>query len=91
MGLLLYGLPILLGFICGFFFTVPVNAALTVVAVAIGGGLLWSTRNAEIGGLIGVIAAFLAGVFLAAMWVTVGLTSGFVASIDMSWLLRQAP
>jgi hypothetical protein len=88
MKLVMWGVPILLGFMCGFFFTLPVNIAISAVAGGAGGWMLWSTRNHEIGALVGVIAMFLAGIFLVSLWVTIASVSGFAMHVDLSWLLR---
>jgi hypothetical protein len=86
--LVLYGAPILLGFVCGYFFAFPVVVVLTLIAVGIGVGLLYSTRNAELGSLIGFIAAIEATIFLASLWITVAIVSGFAVHVDLSWLFR---
>ena len=88
MSLLWHGLPILLGAAAGYIFSLPVNLALTAIAVIVAGYLLWSTKDAEIGALIGIIAAMVAILFLGSMWITIGIIHGL--SLDLSWLLRSA-
>jgi len=88
MGLLLYGLPILLGFVVGYFFTLPIALSVSFVALAIGIYGLWSTRNAEIGGLVGVIAIFETAIFAVSVWVTIALVNQAFHYISLSWLLR---
>lgn len=90
MGLLLYGIPIGLGFAFGYIFTLPVNIALSVIAASVAGWLFWSTRNAELGSLVGVIAVVEVGIFLVSLWITIAVVTGFVMHIDLSWLLRSA-
>ena len=86
MGLLAYGIPILLGILFGFTFTVWVNVVMSIVLSFVAIGALASTYDKELGGLIGIIVAVEIGIFLSALWVTIGILAGF--SIDLSWLLR---
>jgi len=86
--ILLYGVPIGFGVLLGYVLTWQVNFILAGVAGLVGGGLLWSTRNAELGSLIGVIAAIEAALFvIPLLLVTVGV-NGFAPVFDFSWLLR---
>lgn len=69
MPLLLYGGPILVGFVFGYFFTTPVIVIMTVVAAMVGAGLM-PQRNQEIGGLVGVIVWIVLGIGVVTMWGT---------------------
>ncbi len=89
MGFLLYALPISIGFIVGYFLTMPVNIAVSGAAVCVAGFMLWTTRNAEIGALIGVIAAVIAVIFILSQWATILLSHNIIGAIDLSWLFRK--
>lgn len=81
------GLPILSGMACAYIFSLPVNVALSGIAIIIAGSLLWSTRNAELGALLGMFAGMLAALFLVGMWLTAAVIYGI--GVDLSWLLRS--
>lgn len=86
---LAFGVPILLGFICGYFFTIPVNILLTTIAMGIGYLLLWSTRDAELGAIFGIAAIIIAIIFSVALWITIGLTGDIFHGINITWLIRK--
>lgn len=85
----IYGLPILIGFIVGYFLTLQVNIALSIVAVSIAVFMLWKTRNWEIGALIGIIAAVIVSVFILAQWATIAYSGNMIGPIDLTWLFKS--
>lgn len=89
--LLWNGLPVAIGILCGLAFTWQVNAVLGTAAAVVAGWMLWTTRDAEIGALVGVIAAILAGLFIVSLGITTALAYGVFSAPNLSWLLRGAP
>ena len=66
---LFYVLPILIGFIVGYFFNTAVIVFMTIVAAVVG-VILRPKREQEIGALIGVIAWIMIALGAIAMWGT---------------------
>lgn len=88
MKAIIYGVPIILGFVCGYFLSLPVICLLTIVAISIASYLLWVTKDAELGVIVGFIAAIEAAIFLASLWVTTFVVSGWSIPINLHWVLR---
>lgn len=88
MQALLYGVPVLVGFVLGYFLAWPVLVLISVGIIAFAGWMVWTTKDAEIGAFIGVIVAFEAGIGLVSMWVTMAVIYGVTAHIDLHWLFR---
>lgn len=88
--LLFYGVPILLGANAGYFLAWPVNAVLALGAAAFAGWMLWTTKDAELGAIVGVLAAIVCGIFILAMGVTVLVVYGPTMDLSvLSWVVRQ--
>jgi hypothetical protein len=85
--LLLNGLPIVLGIGCAMIFAAPVALILAAIAAAIAGWLLWATKDAELGAMIGIIAAWEAVLFVTPLLLTLAVLYGF--TLDLSWVLRK--
>jgi len=88
--LAVWGIPIFLGLVLGYIFSLPVNIIISLIALGVGLYLLYATRNDEIGSLVGFIAIVEAGIFVVAQWVTIILITGFFTNwhIAFSWLFR---
>ena len=69
MTILLYGFPILVGFVLGYFFTTAVVVIITVIAGIIAFAMR-PKREQEIGALIGMIAWVIIGIGVTVMWGT---------------------
>lgn len=66
--LLIYVLPILLGFVFGYFFATPALIVITVLCVIIGAGLIWAME--ELASLIAYAFVISAVIGNVVMWVT---------------------
>jgi hypothetical protein len=84
--LLFLGLPALIGFGVGFIFSWQVIAVLFVIMWIIGGWMWHSTRNAELGSLIGVFAMVIVVSATVGLAISLAIVYGWV--IDLSWLFR---
>ena len=89
MAYAIYGLPILIGFIVGYFLTLPVNIALSIMAVLVAAFMLWTTRKAELGAIVGILAALIGFVFIATQWATIAISSNAISAIDLTWLFKS--
>lgn len=83
-----YLISAIVGVLVGLILTMPIALGVAGVAFAFGCFALWSTRNQEIGALLGIIvmAIVLPGC-LAAVATTV-LANNVIPAIDWSWLIR---
>lgn len=90
MKLLLYGFPVLTGFVLGYFFATPVIIAVSLIAMIIA-FVLRPKREQELGAAIGIIAWVVLGVGATAMWTTHLYVTGVeVGMADyMQYILRQ--
>lgn len=89
---MIQAIPIILGLIAGAFLSWQVLVALTAIGVVLSAVALYTTRNAELGALAGVIVAAVSAYFLIPMWLAFVLSSGLISGpnghIDLSWMFR---
>lgn len=83
---LFVGLPFLIGSFLGYFLAWYLVISLAGMALALGLYLLWSTKDAELGGLVGVFAMVIALSFIIGLAISTGFV--YAWSMDLSWLLR---
>ncbi len=90
MQLIVYGGPILVGFVLGYFFTTPIVAIITVIATIIA-FVLRPKREQELGALMGYLVWVILVIGVVAMWVTHLCVTGTDFSIsDFSqYIFRQ--
>lgn len=81
-----YILPVVLGFVIGYIFILPVAIAVSLITAAYALYLYISTYNQGLGSIIGMIAAFTAFLFNLSLWITVFVVNGNY--ISLSGLLR---
>lgn len=77
---------IALGFLVAYFLAFPIAITVLVAVIIFGLYMLWTTRDAELGVIIGWMAAWWSGIFTAVFAVTAFFV--YVNYIDMSWILR---
>lgn len=89
MGILvIFGGPILVGFVLGYFLTVGALCAITAVAVMICGYMWLRAREIEV--MIAMMYSTVAGIALASMWVTYYLSTSqtIVGDLLKGYVLR---
>ena len=84
--ILYYGSSISLGFLVAYFLAWPIALFILAAVIIFGFYMLWAWRNAELGIIIGWIAAWWSGIFTAVFVVTAFFAYGNY--INLSWIFR---
>lgn len=88
MAFITVALPAVLGIICGLTLSLVACIILGAGVASVGLITLVSTRDQEIGSLMGVVAVMVAALFNVAMWTAFALSRWGTWGVDLSWVLR---
>ena len=90
MAILVFGVPILVGFVAGYFLSLYALIAITVLCIVYGTCLVWSLRGGGLASMVGDIFIGIAIIGNSSMWITYYFSAHqtFIGSFLHTYVLR---